>query len=75
MRDHDLKHVATVLTLSMLTGVAQAHSDYFYQSATSQVEVPEIGSGIGLIDQQKEKMIGEKVYRQVQRQLPILHDP
>ncbi len=40
-----------------------------------QFEVPEIGGGVGLIDRQKEKMIGEKVYRQVQQQLPIIQDP
>jgi beta-barrel assembly-enhancing protease len=40
-----------------------------------QFSVPEIGSGVGLIDQHKERMIGEKVYRQVQKQMPVLHDP
>jgi predicted Zn-dependent protease len=39
-----------------------------------QAEVPEIGSGIGLLDQQKEKFIGEKVYREVHRQMPTLQD-
>ncbi|ENW95862.1 MAG: M48 family metalloprotease [Acinetobacter sp.] len=38
-------------------------------------EVPDIGSGIGLLDQQKEKFIGEKVYRQVHRQMPTVQDP
>ncbi|MDG3557209.1 M48 family metalloprotease [Acinetobacter bereziniae] len=40
-----------------------------------QFDVPEIGGGVGFIDQQKEKTIGEKVYRQVQQQMPVLHDP
>ncbi|WP_298143454.1 M48 family metalloprotease [uncultured Acinetobacter sp.] len=42
-----------------------------------QVEfhVPELGGGVGLIDQQKERQIGEKVYREVQRQLPVLNNP
>ncbi|WP_151742716.1 MULTISPECIES: M48 family metalloprotease [Acinetobacter] len=39
-----------------------------------QTEVPEIGSGIGLLDQQKEKFIGEKVYREVHRQMPTVQD-
>lgn len=43
--------------------------------STPQFNVPEIGSGIGLIDQQKEKMIGEKVFRQVQKQMPVLQNP
>ncbi|WP_227501360.1 MULTISPECIES: M48 family metalloprotease [Acinetobacter] len=41
---------------------------------TGQTEVPEIGSGIGLLDQQKEKFIGEKVYREVHRQMPTVQD-
>nr|WP_228146880.1 M48 family metalloprotease [Acinetobacter sp. ANC 4470] len=40
-----------------------------------QFSVPEIGSGIGLIDQQKEKMIGEKVFREVQKQMPVMQNP
>ncbi|UNT60609.1 M48 family metalloprotease [Acinetobacter sp. ASP199] len=42
---------------------------------SSQFTVPEIGAGVGLIDQQKERMIGEKVYRQVQKQLPVVQNP
>lgn len=42
---------------------------------TPQFNVPEIGSGVGLIDQQKEKMIGEKVFREVQKQMPVLQNP
>ncbi|WHP07710.1 MULTISPECIES: M48 family metalloprotease [Acinetobacter] len=41
---------------------------------TGQTEVPDIGSGIGLLDQQKEKLIGEKVYREVHRQMPTIQD-
>lgn len=54
---------------TVLTTAADFNSD-----KAPQFDVPEIGSGVGLIDQQKEKMIGEKVYRQVQQQLPILRD-
>ncbi len=42
--------------------------------SAGQTEVPEIGSGIGLLDQQKEKFIGEKVYREVHRQMPTIQD-
>ncbi|EPF80169.1 Zinc metalloprotease [Acinetobacter gyllenbergii CIP 110306 = MTCC 11365] len=42
--------------------------------SAGQTEVPEIGSGIGLLDQQKEKFIGEKVYREVHRQMPTVQD-
>ncbi|NNG83064.1 M48 family metalloprotease [Acinetobacter sp. ANC 5378] len=44
-------------------------------NSTPQFNVPKIGSGIGLIDQQKEKMIGEKVFREVQKQMPVLQNP
>ena len=53
--------------------MALTHSANF--NATPQFNVPEIGSGIGLIDQQKEKMIGEKVFREVQRQMPVIQNP
>lgn len=56
-----------------LTAVFATAAD-FHSEKAPLFEVPEIGSGIGLIDQQNEKMIGEKVYRQVQQQLPILRD-
>lgn len=50
----------------------QAHSANLN---TPQFNVPEIGSGVGLIDQQKEKMIGEKIFREVQKQMPVLQNP
>lgn len=40
-----------------------------------EFHVPELGGGVGLIDQQKERYIGEKVYREVQRQFPVLNNP
>ena len=59
--------LATILTLSSAkTAAFEPHV---------QFHVPEIGSGIGLIDQHKEHQIGEKVYREVQRQLPVLNNP
>ena len=64
----------TLLALSLcLSAVSFADND-FGSTQTPTLHIPEIGSGVGLIDQQKEKMIGEKVYRQVQQQLPVLHD-
>ncbi len=68
-----LKKILLTLGLS-LSCTVHAIED-FYPVHTPQVEIPEIGSGIGLIDQQKEKIIGEKVYREVQHQLPIVQNP
>ena len=54
--------------------LATSQSD-FNTFPTPGYTLPEVGSSVGLIDQYKERFIGEKVYRQVQRQLPVLHDP
>ena len=63
-----------ILALSTTLASLSLHADDFYSPDKYQFNVPEINSGIGLIDQQKEKFIGEKVYRQVQSQLPVLNN-
>nr|WP_227542601.1 MULTISPECIES: M48 family metalloprotease [Acinetobacter] len=50
-------------------------NDFYQNKVGAQFDVPEIGGGVGFIDQQKEKVIGEKVYRQVQQQMPVIQDP
>ncbi|MCF0266028.1 M48 family metalloprotease [Acinetobacter guillouiae] len=66
----------TFLSLCLCLSTSISSADDFLQTQHStQFEVPEIGSGVGFIDQQKEKTIGEKVYRQVQQQMPVLQDP
>lgn len=67
-----LKKTFLALCLS-ISGFSHA-DDIFNSGKTPNFDIPEIGSGVGLIDQQKERMIGEKVYRQVQYQMPVLHD-
>ncbi len=57
-----------------MSPMAQA-DDIFSTPTKAQFDVPEIGRGIGLLDQQKERMIGEKVFRQVQHQMPTIQDP
>ncbi|MCO8102863.1 M48 family metalloprotease [Acinetobacter indicus] len=57
----------------MLTAFTSTHGANF--TTSPQFNVPEIGAGVGLIDQQKESMIGEKVYREVQRQMPVAQNP
>lgn len=56
----------------MVTGHSEVDG---FNHNTVQFNVPEIGSGIGLIDQQKEKIIGEKVYREVQAKMPTIQNP
>ena len=66
----------TFLSLCLCLSTSISSADDFLQTQNStQFEVPEIGSGVGFIDQQKEKTIGEKVYRQVQQRMPVLQDP
>ncbi len=64
-----------LLACGLLATTQLSHTQIFLPTQTiGQTEVPEIGSGIGLLDQQKEKLIGEKVYREVHRQMPTLQD-
>ncbi len=73
-RVYDLKK--TILSIALCFTTAAQSAQFFTQNTGSpQLEIPEIGGGVGLIDQQKEKIIGEKVFRQVQSQLPVLRDP
>ena len=53
--------------------LAQSQTVEFNSAA--QFAVPDIGGGIGLLDQQKEKAIGEKVFREVNKQMPVLQNP
>lgn len=65
----------TLLSLCLLLTTTFAVADDFHSAIGPQFEVPDLGGGVGFIDQQKERAIGEKVYRQVQQQLPIIQDP
>ncbi len=64
-----------LLVCGLVATTQLSHTQVFLPTPTTgQIEVPEIGSGIGLLDQQKEKLIGEKVYREVHRQMPAVQD-
>lgn len=66
----------TLLSLCLCFSTSLSSANDFYQNKVgAQFDVPEIGGGVGFIDQQKEKVIGEKVYRQVQQQMPVIQDP
>ncbi len=70
-----LKRSIMILGVTAVATLASAHSDFNFADHSVHFDVPEISSGVGLIDQQKEKQIGEKVYREIQKQLPVMHDP
>ena len=64
-----------MLACGLFATTQLSHTQIFLPTQNmGQTEVPDIGSGIGLLDQQKEKLIGEKVYREVHRQMPIIQD-
>lgn len=67
-----MKRLFWASSISLILFMNQANSANLN---TPQFNVPEIGAGVGLIDQQKEKMIGEKVFREVQKQMPVLQNP
>ncbi|MGE8552206.1 MAG: hypothetical protein ACN6NN_15000, partial [Acinetobacter calcoaceticus] len=62
-----------ILSAAFIANASYAQS-FDPQPSASQVEIPNIGSGIGLLDQQKEKFIGEKVFREVHKQMPVIQD-
>ena len=68
-----MKKILLACGLGLCSSLAQTQSVDF--TSTPQFNVPEIGSGVGLLDQQKERAIGEKVYREVHRQLPVTQNP
>lgn len=68
-----MKRLFLAGSLGLLTAFTSTHGANF--TTSPQFNVPEIGAGVGLIDQQKERMIGEKVYREVQRQMPVVQNP
>ena len=64
-----------MLACGLFATTQLSHTQIFWPTQNmGQTEVPDIGSGIGLLDQQKEKLIGEKVYREVHRQMPTIQD-
>ncbi len=65
----------------MYSGVvtaALAHGDVDWSKTASgknqYLDIPDLGSGVGLISRQQESQIGEKVLREVRLQLPVLQD-
>ncbi len=64
------------VALSMMISSSLSHANYAdFNHAQVEFNVPEIDAGIGLLDQQKEQSIGEKVYREIQAKMPVVQDP
>lgn len=59
IREELLKFLPVILSLALITNASYANP-FDPKPVSGQVEIPNIGSGIGLLDQQKEKFIGEK---------------
>ncbi|CAM2924226.1 M48 family metalloprotease [Acinetobacter celticus] len=71
--DAKLKRLLLACSLGFCSGLAQTQTVEF--NVASQFSVPDIGGGIGLLDQQKEKAIGEQVFREVNKQMPVTQNP
>lgn len=65
-----------VLPLSLSAQQQQSFHQVGASNPSNQyLDVPDIGgNGIGLLNQQQERLIGEKVLREVRAQLPMLND-
>jgi beta-barrel assembly-enhancing protease len=59
--------------LAMMGLCGSVYADDVHQDTSFQV--PEIGTGVGFLDQYKERMIGEGVLREVNRMMPVLRNP
>lgn len=60
-------------SLSLMASSSFADTNPF--SYVPKFEVPEIASGVGFLDKQREAQIGTKVYREVYRVMPVIQDP
>lgn len=70
-----MKYRALILSSIFFSSLGFAEVFFSSNKTDHSIEVPEIGSGVGLLDEQKETKVGEKVYRKVHRQLPVLKNP
>ncbi|MGK8803798.1 M48 family metalloprotease [Acinetobacter seifertii] len=68
-----MKFLPVILSLAFITNASYA-DPFDPKPASGQVEIPNIGSGVGLIDRQLDNWIAEKAYREIHKQLPIVND-
>ncbi len=73
--DWDVALKKILLACSLAVCTAAAHTQTVEFNSAAQFAVPNIGSGVGLLDQQNERAIGEKVFREVNKQMPVLQNP
>ncbi|MDC4963248.1 M48 family metalloprotease [Acinetobacter baumannii] len=68
-----MKFLPVILSLALITNASYANP-FEPKPASGQVEIPNIGSGVGLINRQVDNWIAEKAYREIHKQLPIVND-
>ncbi|EXE41022.1 hypothetical protein J573_0153 [Acinetobacter baumannii 1546444] len=68
-----MKFLPVILSLALITNASYANP-FDPKPAYGQVEIPNIGSGVGLINRQVDNWIAEKAYREIHKQLPIVND-
>lgn len=70
-----LKLKICVLCCTLCTASHAHETTLLADTLPSGYQVPQLGAGVGLLDQQNELRIGDKVFREVQRELQVLQDP
>ncbi len=69
-----MRFLPIILSTAFITNASYAQP-FDPQPSANQVEIPNIGSGIGLLDQQKRKnLLAKKVFREVHKQMPVIQD-
>ncbi|MGN5754361.1 M48 family metalloprotease [Acinetobacter calcoaceticus] len=68
-----MRFLPVILSATFIANASYAQP-FDPQPSASQVEIPNIGGGIGLLDQQKDLWIAEKAYREIHKQLPVIND-
>lgn len=72
MKKLNQKMRQSVILYGMSLLLAQSH--VFAHSTSPILNVPELSSSVGFLAQQQERLIGEKVYRQIHKQMPVVQD-
>ncbi|WP_205669573.1 M48 family metalloprotease [Acinetobacter sp. MB5] len=62
--------------MSLITSSHAADYDFSQHYRPEALDVPNVGGiSVGIIDQQNEKILGEKVYREIHAHLNVIQDP
>lgn len=69
-----IKFTKTTITFSLMISMLLPSHHLYAHSTSPLYPVPELANNVGFLDHQHEKMIGEKVYRQIHKNMPVVQD-